>query len=102
MRRPLLLTGFMATGKSTIGRRIANTSGLPFIDLDERIEAAQGLSVRELFARHGEAHFRAIERQQLEDLLRRAEPAVVALGGGALMRREVRIKALDAAVVVAL
>jgi shikimate kinase/3-dehydroquinate synthase len=105
MQRPLLLSGFMATGKSTVGRLLAARVGRPFVDLDARIEARLGTRIQEFFAARGEAAFRAEERSELERVLGEATadaPPVVALGGGALLSREVRLRALDAAVVVTL
>jgi shikimate kinase/3-dehydroquinate synthase len=105
VQRPLLLSGFMASGKTTVGRLLAEREKRPFIDLDQAIEARLGASVKDLFARFGEAGFRAEERRELTELLDRSAsgPApVVALGGGALLSRELRLLALDRAVVVSL
>jgi shikimate kinase/3-dehydroquinate synthase len=102
MRRPLLLGGFMATGKSTVGRLIAGWCGRPFIDLDAEIEAEAGQSIARLFAAGGEPAFRALERRVLARALESAGPPVVSLGGGALLHRAVRLDALDRAVVVTL
>jgi shikimate kinase/3-dehydroquinate synthase len=95
----------MATGKSSVGKRVAELSGRRFVDLDLEIERKSGASVAELFSNLGEAGFRALERAALFDLLDTAAsgPApVVALGGGALVSREVRLAAIDRAVVVTL
>jgi shikimate kinase / 3-dehydroquinate synthase len=94
----------MATGKSSVGRRIAERSGHPFIDLDAEVERQGGASVSELFARLGEAGFRALERSALASLLElnHATSPVIAVGGGALVSRELRLLALDRAVVVTL
>jgi shikimate kinase/3-dehydroquinate synthase len=102
MRPPLLLSGFMATGKSTLGRRIAELTGAPFEDLDERIAKRAGASVSDLFRSRGEDEFRRLERLELDAVLSAGDAAVVALGGGALARREVRLDALERAVVVSL
>ena len=102
MRRPLLLNGFMASGKSTLGRLVAQRAGKSFVDLDERIEARAGLRVAEIFAKHGERTFRTWEAEALDELLAAGRPEVVALGGGALLVRARRLRALDAAVVVTL
>ena len=75
------LTGFMGSGKTTIGRRLAEISGVPFVDLDEAFEARARKTVREAFAEHGEPWFREREAELLRgtaDL----PGAVVALGGG--------------------
>jgi len=104
MQRPLLLNGFMATGKSTVGRRVAEQTGRAFVDLDDLVQERSGRSVTQLFAERGESGFRALEREALEGLLadRAHEGLVVALGGGALLDRTWRIEVLNRAVVVTL
>lgn len=105
MRRPLFLSGFMATGKSTVGRLLAERTGRPFIDLDARLSARLGTSIPEYFARAGEAAFRAEEQAEVRRVLGEASTEaapVVALGGGALLERELRLEVLDAAIVVTL
>ncbi len=78
------LSGFMAVGKSTVGPRLAGRLGVPFVDLDARIEASAGRTVAAIFAAFGEAAFRAREAAAVADLVGEA-PAVVALGGGAVL-----------------
>jgi shikimate kinase len=79
----IVLTGFMGSGKSTIGRRLAQRLGWRFIDLDSFIEQRDGRAVSRIFAESGEDAFRIMETDALASLLR--EPRlVVALGGGAL------------------
>lgn len=78
----LVLVGIPGAGKSTVGRELAARLQWPFVDLDAEIEAHEGLSVSDIFAARGEAHFRALEREQTERLARVAAPAVVAPGGG--------------------
>jgi shikimate kinase/3-dehydroquinate synthase len=103
MRRPLLISGFMATGKSSVGKRVAELSGRRFVDLDREIERKGGASVAELFSELGESGFRALERSALFEALDATGSApVIALGGGALVSREVRLAAVDRAVVVTL
>src|SRR4051812_33465657 len=102
MRRPLLLSGFMATGKSTVGRLVAEWCGRPFIDLDARIEEVAGQSVSAIFASRGETAFRLLEGEALARVLDEGAPVVVSLGGGALLQRGTRLDALDRAVVVTL
>jgi len=106
MRRPLILNGFMATGKSTVGALVARTTGRPFIDLDRAIESEAGASIENLFATRGEAAFRALEHACLERVLSEATQAahspVIAVGGGALLSRPIRLRALDECVVVTL
>jgi len=78
----LVLTGFMGAGKSTVGRMLADRLGWEFLDLDTYIEARAGLTVPEIFATHGETHFRKLESQALASALGR-QNVVLALGGGA-------------------
>ena len=89
MARSLALGGFMAVGKSTVGRRVAERLGLPFIDLDAEVERVAGRAVAAIFADEGEAAFRIRERQALQGLADRG-PLVLALGGGALHEPETR------------
>jgi shikimate kinase/3-dehydroquinate synthase len=102
MHRPLLLSGFMATGKTTVGRRVAALAGCAFVDLDQRIEARAGKSVRGIFEDSGEEAFRRLEASVLDELLEAGRPEVVALGGGALLARERRLAVIDRAVLVGL
>ena len=95
----ILLTGFMGSGKSAVGRRLAERLGIPFVDLDERIEAAAGASIVEIFARDGEGEFRRIERLQLREALA-GDDAVLAAGGGTLVDPENLELARAAALVV--
>jgi shikimate kinase len=77
------LTGFMAVGKSTIGRELACLLHWRAVDLDTEIERRSGLRVHEIFAQHGEEHFRRLESETLRSALATAAtPTVLALGGG--------------------
>ncbi|MEM9170943.1 MAG: shikimate kinase [Pseudomonadota bacterium] len=87
--RSVVLVGMMGVGKTTIGRRLAPRLGLPFFDADEEIVAAAGMSIADLFERHGEAAFRRGEAQVIRRLLD-AEPCVLATGGGAFMNADTR------------
>jgi len=82
----ICLAGFMGAGKTTIGTRLARQLGWHFVDLDERIEAAAGISIPEFCERHGEPAFRQLEADQLRAALGRAaefhESTILALGGG--------------------
>ncbi len=77
----IYLIGFMASGKSTLARRLGHRLGWRTEDVDERIEAAERLTVAEIFAAHGEPYFRAIEREVVRSLLL-PRNVVVATGGG--------------------
>jgi shikimate kinase len=79
----IVLTGFMGTGKTAVGREVARRLGWRFIDTDRLVEEAAGMSVAEIFARDGEASFRARERQAIAEACA-VQDAVVATGGGAL------------------
>lgn len=88
-RTSIVLIGLMGAGKSAIGKRLAVRLGLPFRDSDHEIEVESGMTIAEIFARHGEADFRARERRIIARLL--DGPAVVlATGGGAFMDPETR------------
>jgi shikimate kinase len=78
----IVLVGIPGAGKTTVGRELAARLQWPFMDLDEAIEAREGISVREIFATRGEAHFRELEREMTERLACAETPAVVAPGGG--------------------
>lgn len=87
----IYVVGFMASGKSTIGRMYAEEIGWRFADLDEEIETAQNATIPELFARYGEDEFRRLETEAIRkhvQAIRRGSPTVVALGGGAFAREE--------------
>jgi shikimate kinase len=80
----LYLNGFMASGKSTVGPRVAARLGLTFLDLDRLITAHDGRSIPEIFAEDGEVYFRQLEREALQKTAE-TDDLVVALGGGALV-----------------
>ena len=88
--RHLALAGFMGSGKTRAGREVAGRSGRPFVDLDGEIEARVGATILELFATRGEEGFRAVEEDVAHDVLSGGEPAVVALGGGAVLSERTR------------
>lgn len=79
----LILCGFMGCGKSTVGRALAARTGLAFIDMDDYIVKQAGLTIDEIFARHGEPFFRTLETQACEALAQKGGQ-VIATGGGAL------------------
>jgi len=87
--RPIVLVGLMGVGKSTIGRRLATRLGLPFVDADEEIERAAGLSIADIFDTMGEPAFRDGERRVIRRLMS-GEPQVIATGGGAFVDAETR------------
>jgi shikimate kinase len=88
-RRSIVLVGMMGVGKSSIGRRVAARLGIPFADADTEIEKAAGMSIPDIFARHGEADFRSGEARVIARLLDNG-PQVLATGGGAFMNETTR------------
>ncbi|MCE1190119.1 MAG: shikimate kinase [Ignavibacteria bacterium] len=83
----IFLTGFMGAGKSTIGYILANTLGWAFYDLDREIEARVGMKITEYFKLHGEIAFRELETETLK-IYSEKDFAVIALGGGAILKDE--------------
>lgn len=88
--RAVVLVGMMGSGKSSVGRKLALRLGLPFIDADNEIETAAGMTIPEIFAQHGEATFRSGERRVIARLLGENRSLVLATGGGAFMNAETR------------
>lgn len=88
-RRSVVLVGIMGAGKSSVGRRLAGRLGVPFVDADTEIEKAAGMTISEIFAKHGEPYFRAGEARVIARLLD-GGPQVLATGGGAFMNPETR------------
>jgi shikimate kinase / 3-dehydroquinate synthase len=100
--RPVVLSGFMATGKSTVGPRLAARLGVPFLDTDAELERIAGRSVPDLWRDEGEAAFRAREGALVATLLSDPAPRVIAFGGGTVTTPSTRRYALDRAMVVTL
>ncbi|MFZ0705719.1 MAG: shikimate kinase [Candidatus Korobacteraceae bacterium] len=85
----IALTGFMGSGKSSVGKALASLLGWQFVDLDCEIEKAEGRRIREIFAAEGEPRFREIESASLRSVLAStARPFVFATGGGAFVQAE--------------
>lgn len=87
--RRIVLTGFMGSGKSTVGPLVAARLKWRFIDVDDVIEAEAGTAIAEIFARHGEGAFRDLEHATI-DRLASEDRLVMALGGGAIERQDTR------------
>ncbi len=83
----LYLVGFMGSGKTTVGRRLAELLGWGFVDLDREIEKAAGMTVAEIFRLRGEEHFRSLESGEL-GRASAGERTVIALGGGTFCNAE--------------
>ena len=97
----IVLTGFMGTGKTQVGRRLARLLGRPFVDTDDLVEAAAGRPVAEIFATEGESRFRAREREAVEQACGVPE-AVIATGGGTVLDPENRRRLASAGPIVCL
>jgi shikimate kinase len=97
----VILTGFMATGKTEVGRKLAALLRAPFVDTDALVESATGRSIADIFARDGETRFRALERTAVEEACGVAD-AVVATGGGTLLDADNRRRLAAAGPVVCL
>lgn len=80
----IILTGFMGSGKSTVGALLSEQTGLPLIDLDSEIEKTTGKSISDIFAQEGESAFRELEHNMLSACLGRRSSQILATGGGAL------------------
>ncbi|MSO80949.1 MAG: shikimate kinase [Alphaproteobacteria bacterium] len=89
--RSIVMVGMMGAGKTAVGRRLAARLGWHFVDADQAIEEAAGLPIEEIFARHGEPHFRSGERNVIARLLAEG-PMVLATGGGAYMDPDTRAR----------
>lgn len=87
-KQNLVLCGFMGSGKTTVGRKLARLTGMPFIDLDRYIEEQVGMSISDIFATHGEAYFRDLESRYVAELTTQRTGIVLALGGGTVLRSE--------------
>mgnify|MGYP000972671047 CR=1 FL=1 len=88
---PIVLVGLMGAGKSSIGRRLAEKLGFPFVDADHEIEAAAGKTIPDIFAEHGEAYFREGERRVISRLMGNGAQ-ILATGGGAYMNDDTRAR----------
>ena len=86
-KQNIVLCGFMGSGKTTVGRKLARLTGLSFVDADQYLEAQEGKKISDIFAEHGEAYFRDRETAYIRALSQR-EGIVLSLGGGAVLRPE--------------
>ena len=83
-KRNIVLVGFMGTGKTTVGRLLAEKTGMPLVDMDASIEERSGKSISDIFAQDGEQHFRALEREVVLELSAR-EGQIISTGGGIVL-----------------
>jgi shikimate kinase len=99
LKGPLAIVGYMGSGKSTVGRIVAEALGWEFIDLDRRIEERVGLSIPELFESSGEPFFRDLERRELLDALDGPAERVISCGGGVVVDPRNRNRLMEVATV---
>jgi shikimate kinase len=97
--KPIALVGMMGVGKTSIGRRLAQRLQIPFVDADQEIVDAAGLSIPEIFEKFGEAHFRDGERRVIARLFD-GKRKIIATGGGAFINEETRTLMLERAIVI--
>jgi shikimate kinase len=96
----VLLIGMMGTGKTSMGRRLADRLNRAFVDSDVELVRQAGMSVSEFFAAHGEPAFRSLETVVIKELCARTDPHVIAFGGGVVMAEENRAVIRDAGTVI--
>ncbi len=87
LKKHIFLIGFMGTGKTTVSAALSAICGCRILEMDQCIEAEEGIPIRDIFSRHGEEYFRDLETALLEKISRE-EPAVVSCGGGAVLRKK--------------
>ncbi|NOX20467.1 MAG: shikimate kinase [Nitrospirae bacterium] len=88
----IVLVGFMGTGKTIVGRALAEWLGMEFVELDAEVEAEEGISIKEIFERYGEPYFRDLETEIVKRFSQK-EGLVISTGGGVVLREE-NMKAL--------
>ncbi|NMG75776.1 helix-turn-helix transcriptional regulator [Aromatoleum diolicum] len=87
-RKRVALIGLRGAGKSTLGKRLAQEEGMPFIELDREIEKETGIPAREIFSLYGQSGYRRIEKRTLERVMREHPRAVISVGGGVVAQPE--------------
>ncbi len=83
----IVLVGFMGTGKTTVGRALAERLGMEFVELDAEVEEREGMSIKEIFERYGEPYFRDLETEAVK-MFSEKEGLVISTGGGVVLRKE--------------
>jgi len=87
MKSNLVLIGFMGTGKTSLGKLLADKLGRTFVDIDQKIEQDSGLSIPKIFELHGESYFRELEKKAVAEIVKRKN-LVIATGGGTVKDEE--------------
>jgi shikimate kinase len=80
LKKHIFLTGFMGSGKSTIGKNLATQLQVKFVDTDDRIEAQYNIEIKEIFQEQGESRFREYEESMLDEIIEKEKPAIISLG----------------------
>jgi shikimate kinase len=99
MEAPLAIVGYMGSGKSTVGRIVADELGWEFLDTDQAVAKRVGLSIPEIFDLLGEPHFRELERQELINALDGPKERVVSCGGGVVVDPRNRARLMEVSTV---
>ena len=89
LNKTVVFVGLMGAGKSSVGKRLSEEISIPFVDSDDEIELAAGMTVMEIFEQFGESYFRSGEERVLKRLLS-GHPRIIATGGGAFMSKKIR------------
>lgn len=100
LKRHIYLTGFMGSGKSTIGKKLADRLGVKFIDTDDLIEEQYQIEIKDIFEGEGESQFRVYEELTLDKIKEYELPAVISLGGGTLLSKVNQNKVLSSGFLV--
>lgn len=101
MKRNIVLIGFMGTGKSEVGKELAEKMGYAFIDTDDLIEKREGFSISDIFEKYGEPYFRKVESEIIEDISKK-DRVVISTGGGAVINPKNRENLKTKGVIVCL
>lgn len=99
MQKKIILIGYRATGKTSVGRRLASHIGLRFIDMDHELEQRQGRSINEIVSDQGWPYFRRLERDLLEELIGLRD-VVISTGGGAVLHQDLWPRVMTSGLVV--
>ena len=101
-KRPgkIFLTGYRATGKSSVGRELSRMLGCAFVDLDDRIERSAGSTISDIVEKLGWDEFRKMERKALQEAVDSSRNCVVACGGGIVLQQDIMEKAREKSLVV--
>ncbi|WP_307395634.1 shikimate kinase [Bacillus horti] len=98
----IVFIGFMGVGKTTVGKLVAKKLMRDFIDIDQHIEAKEGMSISKIFETHGEKYFRDLEKQTISDIILNQSLKVISLGGGSFLQKEIRELCLEHCIVLSI